>query len=215
MAAECCENKSRALDALRDRQTGTLLIVLGINIAMFVVEATAGWLSGSTALLSDSLDNLGDALTYALSLFAISKSDAAKARVAVLKGCLIMVAGLVVVGTVVYKVIWPATPVFEAMTGVGLLAFAANATCLALLWKHRQEDVNMSSVWECSRNDIAANLAVITAAAGVWFFNSGWPDVIVASALAALFIWSATNVLRRALSALHDATITSLRAIGR
>jgi len=63
----------------------------------------------------------------------------------------------------------------------------------------------MSSVWLCSRNDIIANISVLFAAVGVWFTQSGWPDILVGLALAALFLRSALFVLR--------AAITELRAI--
>jgi Co/Zn/Cd efflux system component len=91
----------------------------------------------------------------------------------------------------------------QAMGFIGLLALAANGSCLALLWKHRHEDVNMSSVWECSRNDIASNIAVIVAGALVWAFNSGWPDVVVGALLAALFLRSAIRVFRGSLAAIR------------
>jgi Co/Zn/Cd efflux system component len=91
------------------------------------------------------------------------------------------------------------------MGAVGVLALAANATCFALLWKHREEDVNMASVWECSRNDIAANLAVLVGAAGVWLFDAGWPDILIGSLLVLLFIRSAIRVFRASFGALHAA----------
>jgi Co/Zn/Cd efflux system component len=56
------------------------------------------------------------------------------------------------------------------------------------------EDVNMSSVWECSRNDIASNIAVFIAAGAVWLTQSGWPDLVVGFALACLFLRSAINI---------------------
>jgi Co/Zn/Cd efflux system component len=196
--ADCCNDKACALDALRTRQAGTLKIVLAINAVMFVVEAGGGVLASSTALLSDSLDNLGDALTYALSLFVVSRSNEAKARVALLKGLLILLAGLVVVAQIAYRLAVPATPLFETMGAVAIVALAGNAACLALLWKHRAEDINMASVFECSRNDIASNLAVIVAAVAVALVGAGWPDLVVAIALATLFLLSAARVLRRA-----------------
>ena len=61
--SDCCEDKACAIEALRERQSATLKTVLGINAVMFVVVLAAGIAAGSTALLSDSLDNLGDALT--------------------------------------------------------------------------------------------------------------------------------------------------------
>ena len=200
---DCCSDKECAIEALKARQSATLKIVLAINAVMFVVELASGLVARSTALLSDSLDNLGDALTYGLSLYAVTRGARSKAKVALFKGCLIMAAGLFVLGQVIYGVLHPGMPVFETMGIVSLIALAANGACLALLWKHRTEDVNMSSVWECSRNDIASNIAVFIAAGAVWLTQSGWPDLIVGLALAFLFLRSAISVSASALRELR------------
>lgn len=202
--SDCCNDKECAIEALQARQSSTLKIVLAINVVLFVVEVTAGLLARSTALMSDSLDNLGDALTYGLSLYAVSRGARSKAKVALFKGGLILAAGLFVLGQVIYGMLHPGMPVFETMGIVSLVALAANATCLALLWKHRAEDVNMSSVWECSRNDIASNIAVFIAAGAVWLTQSGWPDLLVGFALACLFLRSAVSVSASALRELRD-----------
>ena len=195
--AGCCDNACE-LDTLRERQSATLKIVLGINAVMFVVMVAAALYAGSTALLSDSLDNLGDAVTYGLSLYVVAMGARVKAKVALFKGMLIFLAALVVAGQIVYKLIYPAVPIFEAMGAFSLLGLAANGTCLFLLWRHRNEDINMSSVWECSRNDIASNLAVFVAAAGVWAAGSGWPDLLVACGLLLIFMRSAYRVIASA-----------------
>jgi Co/Zn/Cd efflux system component len=195
--ASCCDNDCH-VDALRKQQSATLRIVLSINAVMFFVLVGAALYSRSTALLSDSLDNLGDALTYALSLYAVARDGATKARIALFKGVLILGAALVVLAQIGYRLAVPAVPLFEAMGAATLLALAANGACLVLLTRHREDDVNMSSVWECSRNDIASNLAVLGAAAAVWLTGSGWPDVLIALALAVLFLRSALRVLTRA-----------------
>lgn len=205
--SDCCENKACALDALRERQSATLKIVLGINAVMFVVELIAGIVAGSTALLSDSLDNLGDALTYGLSLYAVSRGPRSKAKVALFKGVLILVAGLFALSQVAYRIAVPVIPVYETMGLVSLLALLANGTCLALLWKHRAEDINMSSVWECSRNDIASNISVFVAAGAVFVTHSGWPDILVGLALALLFLKSAARVLKGAISELRQPAV--------
>jgi Co/Zn/Cd efflux system component len=203
--ADCCSDKECAIEALRSRQAGTLRIVLAINALMFVVEFSAGLLARSTALLSDSLDNLGDATTYGLSLYAVDRGPRAKAKIALFKSALILAAALFVMAQVAYSIAHPGLPVFETMGLVSLLALAANATCLALLWKHRSEDVNMSSVWECSRNDIVWNVAVFLAASAVWLTESGWPDLIVGSLLAAFLLRSAVKVMRDASRGLAEA----------
>jgi len=200
----CCDN-SCSLNALHERQRSTLKIVLGINAAMFLVIVAAALYGKSTALLADSLDNLGDALTYALSLYAVSRGAVAKARVALFKGVLIFLAALSVLAQIGYKLFFPSTPLFEIMGAFSILGLAANSICLLLLWRHRHEDINMSSVWECSRNDIASNLSVFVAAGAVWLTESGWPDILVASGLALLLLRSASRVIRSALTELRAA----------
>jgi Co/Zn/Cd efflux system component len=194
---ECCD-KSSELEILRKRQSGTLKIVLAINAVMFLVVVAAGLYASSTALLSDSLDNLGDALTYALSLWAVNLGVCMKARVAFFKGLLILLAALAVLAQIGYKLINPTVPLFEVMGIFSLLSLAANGVCLGLLWRHKTEDINMSSVWECSRNDIAANISVFAAAAGVWATGSNWPDLLIAFFLAVFFLRSAVRVLSSA-----------------
>lgn len=200
----CCDN-DESLEGLRDRQRGTLRIVLAINLVMFFVIAAAAIYSYSSALLADSLDNLGDALTYGLSLFVVSRGISAKARVALFKGVLILLAACAVIAQIVYKLTVPGVPIFEIMGVFSLVGLAANSACLYLLWRHRTEDVNMSSVWECSRNDIASNLSVFVAAFAVWITGAGWPDIVVALGLVVLLLRSSIRVISSALGELRAA----------
>lgn len=202
--ASCCED-SCAVDALHSRQRGTLIKVLWINAIMFLVIAIAAFFAHSTALLTDSLDNLGDALTYGLSLYAVSRGPVMKAKVALFKGGLIFIAASLVVAQVIHRLIDPVLPSFEIMSIFSVAGLVANGLCLYLLWRHRNEDINMSSVFECSRNDIATNLSVILAAIGVWVFDSGLPDIIIATLLAAMLLKSSYRVITGALSELAKA----------
>jgi Co/Zn/Cd efflux system component len=201
----CCDNDC-SIDVLRERQQGTLRIVLGVNAVMFLVILVAALYGSSTALLADSLDNLGDALTYGLSLFAVSRGVSTKAKVALFKGGLIFLAACAVAAQIVYKLFVPSIPIFEIMGVFSLLGLAANSLCLYLLWRHRHEDVNMSSVWECSRNDIASNLSVFVAAGAVWLTGSGWPDTVVALGLVWLLLRSSIRVISSAMLQLRAAT---------
>ena len=172
--------------------------VLAINALMFFVIAAAAIVSHSSALLADSLDNFGDAVTYGLSLYAIKRSNRTKARVALFKGLFILAAALSVIAQVIYKITTPSLPIFELMGGFSLIGLLANSLCLFLLWRHRHEDINMSSVWECSRNDIASNSSVFIAAGAVWLVGSGWPDLQVALVLSCLLLRSAYHVIASA-----------------
>jgi Co/Zn/Cd efflux system component len=190
---ECCEIRPVA-----DRQRRVLRLVLVINLAMFLVELAAGLLAHSTALLADSADMLGDALVYGFSLYVIGRGAAWQARAALLKGGIMAAFGagiLVEVGT---KLTRGVTPSADLMSGVGLLALAANASVLAMLWRHRADDINMRSVWLCSRNDVVANAGVLLAALGVALTGSAWPDIAMGLGIAGLFVTSAVGVIRAA-----------------
>ncbi|MDR4462419.1 MAG: cation transporter [Nitrospirales bacterium] len=197
--ADCCNDKACEIELLQDRQSSTLKIVLAINAVMFLVELTAGLLAGSVSLIADSLDMLGDALVYGFSIYVVARGARMKAKAALLKGGIMAAFGLFVFGQAMYKIIIPHVPVFETIGIIGLLALATNSLCLVLLWRHQADDINMSSVWLCSRNDIIANVSVLCAAVGVWLTGSGWPDILVGLALAALFLRSALFVLREAM----------------
>ena len=201
--ADCCNDKVCEIEALRARQSSTLKIVLAINAVMFLVELTAGLIEGSVSLVADSLDMLGDALVYGFSIYVVARGARLKARAALFKGGIMAAFGFFVLGQAVYRMLFPQVPVFETIGAIGLLALAANGICFLLLWRHRADDINMSSVWLCSRNDIIANISVLFAAAGVWLTHSGWPDILVGLALAALFLRSALFVLRGAVAALR------------
>lgn len=195
--SDCC-NDSCAVEALQQRQRGTLWAVLLINGIMFFVIAIAAIYANSSSLLSDSLDNLGDTLTYILSLYAVNRGVQTKAKVAMFKGGLIFLAACIVAAEIIYKQFVPSMPVYEVMGVFSLISLLANAICLYLLWRHRAEDVNMSSVWECSRNDIAVNIAVFVTAGAVWLTSSAWPDVIVAACLVVMLMRSGLRVMASA-----------------
>jgi len=186
-----------------ERQRRVLRVVLGINLAMFVAELMAGLIGHSTALLADSVDMLGDAIAYGFSLYAMARGPVWHARAARLKGSIMAVFGVVVLAEVAWKLARGVTPSAELMGGLGLVALAANAVCLLLLWSRREDDVNMKSAWLCSRNDVAANAGVLLAAGGVAVTGSAWPDILVGLVIAALFVGSAVVVLRDATQALR------------
>lgn len=194
--ADCCENKSCALEAMKVKQSKTLKIVLVINIVLFCLTAFYGWAANSTGLMSESIDDFGDAVTYALSLYVIYKSNQMKAKVAFVKGCLILLGAIFVLSQVILHIIDNTVPIFETMGTVAFIALLLNLTCFFLLTKYREQDINMSSVWECSRNDILNNVSIIVASVVVWITNLGWADIAVGLVLSLLLLQSSFRVLK-------------------
>ena len=195
---DCCKSKAHEIAQLREQQARILKIVLGINAAMFLIEFTAGLIAHSTALMADSVDMLGDALVYGLSLYAIDRGVRWRAGAAVAKGFIILAFGAWILAEATFTYRAGAIPLAPMMAGFGMLALFANLVCLRLLWRLRSRDVNMRSTFECSRNDVIANLGVLLAAAGVWGSGRIWPDLIVGLIVAAVFLKSAVSVLGEA-----------------
>jgi Co/Zn/Cd efflux system component len=190
----CCHAKGEDLAQASRRADirRVLIIVLLLNSLMFVLEFGAGLIAGSAALMADSMDMLGDALVYAVSLYALDRSLKWRAGAALFKGGFILFLGLGVIYQIAVKMIYGVPPSSTLMLLFGTLALAANLFCLRLLWRFRADNVNLSSTFECSRND------VIAAAGGVALFASPWPDIAVAAVIAALFLRSAFRVTAEA-----------------
>ena len=202
----CCEApliNPRAGDALRSRQRRVLWMVLAINASMFVIEMITSWYAGSTALLADALDFFADSATYTITLFVLARSARWKAGAALIKGLAMGVFGMVVIAVALSRIHDPVLPDAAVMGGIGVLALAANAGSAVLLYMHRGDDLNMRSVWLCSRNDAIANIAVILAAAAVAVSASAWPDLAAGGLIAGLELSAAYTITRQALAELR------------
>ena len=198
MADHCCAGKSKELERLarQAEQRRVLQIVLAINAVMFVAEFTAGAIAGSASLMADSVDMLGDAMVYGLSIFALSRSDRWKGGAALAKGIFILAFGVGIAIDIVAKIQSGIPPSSTLMLVFGGMALAANLSCVRLLWRSRQQDVNMASTFECSRNDVISNVGVLAAAGAVALTASPWPDIIIGGLIAVLFLRSALHVIR-------------------
>lgn len=198
---------------MRERHGRVLWVVLAINALMFLVEGWAGLLAHSTSLLADALDMLGDALVYGFSLFVIARSARWQAGAALAKGGFMLAFGVGVLGEALYKVFHPVMPDVGTMGVIGGLALAANLVCFFLLYRHRDDNLNMSSTWLCSRNDLIANVGVLLAAGGSYVLVSRWPDIVVGGIIASLFLSSAFSVLGQAIRALQTPPAPAAQAV--
>ena len=172
---------------------------------MFVVELLSGIESYSLALTGDSLDMLGDAIAYGSSLYVINRGRKAQAKSALLKGLIMFLSAIIIFARAIYQAFFNTTPELRLMSTVGFIALCANLFCLFLLTRHRKDNINMSSVWLCSRNDIIANTSVLAAAGLVLITGTSIPDLIVGFLLTFVFAQSAGKVLSQSLNELKRA----------
>ena len=175
-----------------------LWIALIANAAMFVIEIVEGVAADSRALQADALDFFGDAANYAISLGVAGLALSWRAKAALVKAATMLVFGLWVIGYAVYGLVAGSNPEPQTMGVIGTLALIVNVFVALMLFRYREGDANMRSVWICSRNDAIGNIAVLGAALGVFGTGQAWPDLLVAAIMAGLAIWGSVEVFRQA-----------------
>lgn len=197
---DCCELEIRNKKIFK-----TLWIVLLINLIIFFAQFIAAIIANSSSLLADSIDMIGDALAYAISIYAFNKGEKWGARASLVKGCIIFILACVVLLDAAKQVfISELVPASNLMLIFSLLGLGANSVCLWLLTTYQYDSLNMKSVWLCSRNDILVNLSVIFTAGLVFYFQSKWPDIIVGLALTIILFKSAIHIMKLSLSVLKN-----------
>lgn len=201
MGKDCCAPTVN--EQASQRWKRILVIALALNLGMFFVEVLAAKTSNSMSLQADALDFLGDAFNYGISLYVAGKVLRKRASVSLLKGFTMAGFGIFILIETVIKIRQGGIPTPPTMGIVGALALVVNFSVAYLLYRYREGDSNMQSVWLCSRNDAIGNMMVIVAAVLVHFTQSGWPDWIASLILASLGFISGIKIIKLAKSELR------------
>lgn len=173
-----------------------LWIVVILNVGFGLIELVGGFLADSQALKADSLDFLGDGSITFVGLLALSWAERTRAKVALTQGIFLALLGVWVLGMAVWRAMNAVPPEAELMGGIGIAALAVNVTAALVLAKFREGgDAQARAIWLSSRNDAINNVAVIIAAGLVFWLESAWPDLLVAAAIAVVFLHSAWEII--------------------
>lgn len=202
-----CHHHNVNFDGASSAYKARLWLVIAINAVMFVVEMTAGHQANSRSLQADALDFLGDSLTYGISLAVLGASLNTRSNAALFKGATLLLMGIWVFGSTIWSIFYTQMPEAQTMGMIGFLALLANLASVLILVAYKDGDANVRSVWLCSRNDAIGNVAVMIAALSIWGTATAWPDLIVATIMAGLFVSSAVQIFRQALAEKRQAHI--------
>jgi cation diffusion facilitator family transporter len=173
----------------------TLLIALALNVAMFVVEVTAGVIGRSIGLVAEGLDNLTDAAAYGIAMLAITRSAAFKAKAATISGLVLLTLGIGVLAEAGRRAIFGGEPEGLLMLVVAALSLVVNGTVLRMLHKYRKGDVHLRATWIFTRADVIANVALMVSGAVVLFTGFGAIDLIVGAGIGGYVIKEALEIL--------------------
>ncbi|CZE49414.1 cation transporter [Campylobacter geochelonis] len=176
-----------------------LWVVLAINFAFFIIEFGFGFLADSMGLVADSLDMLSDSFVYAISLYAVFKSDFVKKQVAKIAGVFqLLLAGigfLEVLRRVFYEI---ELPNFTLMVSISALALVGNFICLKLLNQSQSDGAHIKASQIFTSNDIVINLGVILAGILVFITSSKIPDLLIGAIVFIIVLKGAIKILNLA-----------------
>lgn len=193
---ECCGVEVTKSEAEDTAFLKVLWVALIINGAMFFVELISGLNGHSSSLTADAVDFLGDTLNYGTSIYVMHRMQSLKTKLSLVKGVSMLIYAIIVLSITGYRFLYGITPSAETMGWTGLLALVANLTVALLLYKFRQGDSNMQSVWICTRNDVIGNVAVLIAALGVFTTSTRYPDLVVASFMGLLALQGSIQIIK-------------------
>lgn len=176
-------------------QRRALVIALALNVAMFVVEVTAGVIGSSMGLVAEGLDNLTDAAAYGIAILAITRGAAFKAKAATVSGLVLLTLGIGVLVEVGRRAIFGGEPEGQLMLIVAAVSLVVNGTVLRMLHKYREGDVHLRATWIFTRADVIANLALMLSGAVVMVTGFGAIDLIVGAGIGSYVIKEALEIL--------------------
>ena len=179
-------------------ETRTLVLLLAINAAMFVVELAAGWVAQSAGLIADSLDMLADAGVYTVALLAVGSTTRRKTHAAAVSGVIQLALAAGLAFEIARRAVSGSEPMSLLMILISALALTANAACVVLLRKHRHGEIHMRASWIFSTTDVQVNVGVMVAGLLVMVTGAAWPDLVIGVAVCALVVRGGVRILKQA-----------------
>ncbi len=174
-----------------------LVLALGVNATLLVVELVAGLIAGSLGLLADALDMGADASVYAVALLAVGGAASRKLRVARWSGGLQLALAALGLAEVLRRFLGTESlPDPAVMVVVSVLALLGNAVTLVVLHRIRSQDPHIRASWIFTANDVVVNMLVIVAAVAVAVLDSAIPDLVVGLVIFGVVANGARRILR-------------------
>ena len=200
MGAACCGNNVRHLfhhTKIESAQRVTLIQVLMMSVLLAIVELGGAYFSRSSGILADALQVFGHIIMASLSLFAVSRGKLWKTRAALVKGLFMVTLAILSLVGALSGFFSSIVPESSSMGFVGIFAFICNLVCLVVLWRQREDDLNMRSIWLCAANDLLIDLGIVFASIAVHMTHLGWPDSLIGTLFSLLVLWSSLQITRQ------------------
>lgn len=203
-----------------------MALSLFITLAFVGVEAAAGYLANSLALITDAAHNLTDAAALGLSWYALNMgarpAHAGKTfgyhRVGIL-AALINSSTLVLIAVGIGYEAWqridsPSPVSADLLMGVGGIALIVNLFTAWLVSHGKEHDLNMHAAFLHLMGDVVSTVGAILAGAGIYLTGLNWLDPLASVLIGLLIVWNAWSILRETLDILLENTPRDIEMSG-
>ena len=195
-----------------------MAISLTLTLAFVFIEAVAGIIGNSLALLTDAAHNFTDAIALGLSWFAIrlttQPSNAQKTYGYHRAGILVALVNSSTLAIISLGIFYEAWRRFsnppEVQSGilifVGLIAVVINLVTALLVKKGSEHDLNIRSAFLHLMGDVLSTVGAVIAGVIIYFTDANWLDPLVSVLIGLLILYNAWGILRDAIDILLEAT---------
>jgi len=191
-----------------------LILSIFLNVLISVAQLVGGLISGSLALISDSLHNFSDVLSLVFSLIAhkLSRKKAsvshtfgfkrAEILAAFINASTLIIVAFILIYHAIEKLFSPEPIDSELVIWLALLGILVNGFSVLLLRKDASHNLNMKSAYLHLFTDMMASVAVLTGGLLMKFYGIYWVDSVLTVGIAVYLIivgsdlfWKSTKML--------------------
>lgn len=198
--------------------TSRLALSLVLTLIFVFIEAIAGIIGNSLALLTDAAHNLTDVIALGLSWYAIRlTTQPANGRktfgyhragilVALLNSTTLVVISIGIFYEAYRRFVNPPEVESGILIGVGLIAVVINVVTALLVRKGSEHDLNIRSAFLHLMGDVLSTIGAVIAGIFIYFTGANWLDPLASVLIGFLILYNAWGILRDAVDILLEAT---------
>ena len=200
------------------KTTSRMAISLFLTLVFVLIEAVAGILGNSLALLTDAAHNFTDAIALGLSWYAIRlTSQPANGRktygyhragilVALLNSTTLVLISLGIFYEAWRRFMSPPEVQSGILIAVGLIAVAVNLATAMLVKKGSEHDLNIRSAFVHLVGDVISTVGAVIAGVIIYFTGANWLDPLVSVLIGFLILYNAWGILHDSVEILLEST---------
>jgi cobalt-zinc-cadmium efflux system protein len=184
---------------------------IALNVAIVLLEAIFGFLSGSMALIADAGHNLSDGLGLVVGWAgAVMAKRSPSSRftyglkkasilAALINALFLLVAVGAIASESIHRLILSSRTDPKTMMWVGAAAIVMNGATALLFARGRASDINVRAAFVHMAADAGVSAGVVVAGALILWTGQEWLDPAVSLLVAAVILWGSIGLLKEAL----------------